>query len=295
MVNMNNIPDHRDNLPQGSIKVEVNEDGISGTVIFDTETHKAIIPMPEGLDEKGMEEWKRQIGDGSKLIAAGNRKLQQINSLYGEKEKQARDILEEAEKIRQEALKEKAEIEALKANLGATNPPSNMPKVKPIHEFLGLKSADDMPNYIAENPADFSVKNAEYIASVVSETVKTTIDTIRQNDQAKANEEMLLRQITQEGLDARDFLEFCTNLGTKPNSYALATYKTLKAGPGTKPAQGPNYGDVTKYQVEFMPPGAKPVSFEAAISNPALLDTFTDEQLKEFNRYVAQKRKSGGV
>jgi len=290
-LNLNRHPDPAGELPQDSIKVDVQEDGYSGTVIIDPKTNTAQIQMPDGLDEEGMEEWKRKIGDGKKLLALANKKNAEINKLYTEKDKEIQQKLAEAEAIRQKALQDQQKWEAAVAKL-ENKDSSNLPAVKEMHEFMGLHSADDLSDFIANNPGEFATLQAKYIAEVSATAAKHAIESTRATDHSKSQQEAIRQKATQEGIDYSDFALFCANMKAEPNDYALTTYKTLQSGPRT-PTQN-IFADVEKYNIEILPPGGRTTGlFEQAIKNPKLQDTFSETQMAEYMAWLKKQQPSG--
>lgn len=276
--------------PDEIIKVDVDFEGIKSDVSINTATQKIEIHAPAGLTPEQMEAWKTKVGTGDKLVALANQKLMETNRQITDAEKTIQQKLQEAENIRLENIKKQQQLDVALANLGNANAQtSNSAKVKPLHEFLGIK-AEELPNYIADNPVEFSQKQGEYIAEITTNAVNN----VRQTDQSAASLNAIKQKAIADNVDFTDFVNFCAGMEAKPNDYTLSVYKTIKTGQVNQQTTTKPLYDFSKYTTEILPTGSSPnTSFETIRKTPGAVDNLRGDQLTQYMDWLYKQQPEG--
>lgn len=277
------------NPTQDVITVEVEQDGIKSNVSINPTTQKIEIHAPIGLTPEALEDWKKKVGTGDKIIAQANKKAMESNRMISDAEKTTQQKLAEAEALRLQWIEKNNQVDAALANLGnAKAQPSNPTTVKQLHEFLGI-AADELPDFIANNPAEFSKKQGEYITEITNNAVNG----IRQTDQSLQEQQAIKQKALADNIDYTDFVNFCTNMGAKPNDYTMSVYKTFKSGP--QPTQQNNSMlDFSKYSIDILPAGVSTTTnWETIRKTPGAVDKLKGPELAQYMAWLNQQTPDG--
>jgi hypothetical protein len=267
---------------QDVIKVDVDFDGIKSDVSINQKTQKIEIHAPLNQTPEEFEAWKSKVGNGDKLVALANQKLMETNRMTADAEKTVQQKLQEAETLRLEWLEKNQKMDVAMANLGNANKPSNPTTAKALHEFLGI-SAEELPDFIANNPAEFSKKQGEYIAEITTNAVNG----IRQSDTQTANLNAVKQRAIADNVDFTDFTNFCTQGGATPNEYMLSVYKTIQTGKATQ--SNKPLLDISKYAIDILPAGIQTVTFDNVTKE--MVDKMSDAELQAYDNYLKSKQK----